>query len=859
MKLFLSLVLAIIYPSFALGLDNLTQVEAIERQKQIGEVAYDLQFEFFRGKNEYRGKTTILAKVLNLKKSLRIDSYVKDIKLVKVNGVVTKDYLNEQGYIILPSKILTENIKIEISYHQQFSGMAFKRFVDVDGAEYHYSKLEPYMAHHVFPCFDQPDLKAVFRVKVKAPKEWKVIGNELTSKSLTVGNDNIVTLNPTAKISTYLFFIGVGDYQEWVDKYQELPLRIFARKALASYVDVENIMEITKQGLKFFNEYFDYPHPFSNYGHVFVPDFTSSGMEQPGAVTMTENFIFRGVPIAASLKKREEVIYHEMAHMWFGNLVTMKWWNDLWLNESFATYMAILAQERASKNTDVWPYFHYLKMWGYNQDQYSTSHPIESEVPDTLASTASFDGITYAKGAASLKQLHYLVGEEAFKSGLRDYFKNFAFKNTIRNDFINSIAKFTKSDLKAWSFKWFETSGANRVRVSHGCEEGKIKNFSILQDKSNSQNLSPHKTMFGFYKLNQGSLSLLASKEFFYEKQETKFSEMIGKECPDFILPNYNDHDYALFELDDTSIKNLKYAISFLPESLSRLSLWTTLEQMVKDKRITPAEFMDIALIAIQRESNEDLLEIMQGLFKSSSSAFKNIYFSYLTIDERAKYGPQFESILYNKFLKAPESSGIKRTYFNFYLLVAKSKISLKRIHGHLISEKIPGISLDQDLRWDILFALSLGHHPEAPKLVEEELKRDPSNLGARRVFAIKAAYPELEFKKFAWEQMFKLFGTPYMSLREAALHMHLPDYPELSAPFIDKYFEKISTLEWAHNEGFVELYFTNLYPHKLCSEKDLILSKEKFSQAKNLSSYAKKRWTEAQDILQQCVDARKK
>ena len=858
MKLTLIVLLFFIYPSFVLGNDNLTEAEAQARKKQVTEVSYDLQFEFVSDKETFLGKTLITAKLADISRPLRIDLLVSDVFAVKVNDVQIKDFIYKEGKLEIPGKSLTQDLKIEITYRQKYTGLAIKKFTDTDGAVYIYTKLEPYLAHHIFPCFDQPDIKAIFNVKVKAPKKWKVVGNELPLKSVSMGEDNVETLNPSSKMSTYLFFLGIGEYQEWSDVYQKLPLRLFARKSLAPHVDVQNIMEITKKGLKFFNEYFDYPYPFSNYGHIFVPEFTASGMEQPGAITMTESFIFRGPASVAAQMKREEVIYHEMAHMWFGNLVTMKWWNDLWLNESFATYMAMVARENISdKNHSSAQYFHLLKTWGYLQDQLSTTHPIESVVPDTDASNSSFNGITYAKGAASLKQLHFFVGANAFKSGLRHYFKKFAFGNTVRSDFTDSINQFAKSDLKKWAQQWLQTSGPNRMRIVHSCEDGKIKKFAIHQEKSVSNNLSPHKTLVGLYRIHQGQLQLQSKHELLYQSEVNDYPKLVGEKCPDFIFPNQDDHDYALFDLDQTSIKSLRLALMTLPDPLSRLTLWSMLDQFVRDQKLTPTEFMDLALIGFQTETSEDVLGILYGVFNSKTTAFRTTHFVYLTKDERLKYSQKLEEIFLKKFHTADSGTSLKRIYFDLYLLIAQSKASSSRFVNYLKAGKISGVELDQDLRWEMLRNLSLNKHPDAIKLSQNELTRDSSDFGQRMDFVVKAIYPTLENRKFAWEEMYKLFNTPYMSMREAAYYLHNGNYPELSLPFVDRYFEFVTNLDWHLNPGFVELYFGLLYPTSLCDQKTLNISKEKFSKATKLSTYARKRWTEAQDALEKCINIR--
>ncbi|MFP5459873.1 MAG: M1 family metallopeptidase, partial [Bacteriovoracia bacterium] len=376
------------------------------------------------------------------------------------------------GSLTIARKLLKPETTIVIAFTNTFSkeSSGFQRSVDpIDGGEYLFTDFEPYYAHWLFPCFDQPDLKARYTVQVTAPVDWKVLHNEPALEAKVEDKLQTVVFKTTPLMSPYLFFLGAGPFEEWRDTYGDLPLVIYARKTLAPYMDEERLFETTKKGLKFFNDYFGTPYPYSQYGQIFIPEFAWGGMENPGAVALNERNIYRGAVTKSRLEGRDNLILHEMAHMWFGDLVTMEWWNDLWLNESFATYLASIAQDRAMGSEGTWMSFLSTKNWGYWQDQLLTTHPIETPVPDTRATKANFDGITYAKGASSLKQLHFFVGEEGFRLGLQDYFKKYAFKNTRREDFIQSIAVASKKDLTVWTKQWLQTAGPNPVKVSVTC------------------------------------------------------------------------------------------------------------------------------------------------------------------------------------------------------------------------------------------------------------------------------------------------------------------------------------------------------------------------------------------------------
>ncbi|MES2855656.1 MAG: M1 family aminopeptidase, partial [Bdellovibrionota bacterium] len=407
--------------------DNLTRSFAEFRKTQISKVDYKVSLMLNKGADEYKGVATIDLELNKTDQPLSIDFTTKKLESLKIGGAAVTDFKAYKHSIEIPAKLLTKKMSIEIAYTSDYdkTGAGFQRVKDPeDASEYMYTDFEPYGAHSFIPCFDQPDLKATFTVTVDAPKEWRIIGNDLVVKADSA-NDRTVTQLATSKpISTYLFFVGAGPFTEWTDKEGDIPLVLYARKSLAKHVDHKRIFETTKVGLRFFNEYFGSPYPFPKYGQVFIPEFSWGGMENPGAVTLNERGIFRGPVPQSRIDGRDSLILHEMAHMWFGDLVTMKWWNDLWLNESFATYAATLAQVRAQKNEGAWLESFSGKTWGYWQDQLVSTHPIESNVADVRAAKSNLDGITYAKGGASLKQLHFIAGEDGFREGLRSYFKD---------------------------------------------------------------------------------------------------------------------------------------------------------------------------------------------------------------------------------------------------------------------------------------------------------------------------------------------------------------------------------------------------------------------------------------------------
>lgn len=837
--------------------DNLTLELAKERRAQVKNVEYFLGFTLKKGSDKFEGNVRLAVELSHLKTPLSIDFKAGKITELSIDGEVLKNYPVRKGSFDIPVKNLKQHMNIVVTYTGEYSKEAsgFQRSKDPeDGEEYVFTDFEPYYAHWLFPCFDQPDMKAIYHLSVLAPKDWKVIANELIHSEAVEGDMKLTNFLATKPFSTYLFFLGAGPFVEWTDKFGDLPIYLYARKTLAKYVDHEVIMETTKKGLKFFNDYFGYPYPFSKYGQIFIPEFAWGGMENPGAVALNERGIFRGPVPQSRYEKRNNLILHEMAHMWFGDLVTMEWWNDLWLNESFASYLASVAQERAMKSEATWLDFFSSKTWGYWQDQLVTTHPIETEVGDVRTAKGNFDGITYAKGAASLKQLHFFVGEEGFRNGLRDYFKRYAFSNTKRQDFIGAIAMASQTDLSVWTEKWLQTAGPNRVSVKLECEKNDISKLTIHQKSSVSGTVSPHRVRLGLYELDDNELDLDEKIDVAYSTESTDVSAAKGEDCPDFILPNLNDLDYALFSLDERSLSKAKVAITSLPEPLSRLMVWNMLYQMTRDSELSPVMYMGIALHALQTEKDDLLLGSLMG----RNSSLKSLYLTYLDKSERAKIAPEFETLLWSRVEKAKAESSLQMLFFDFFVATAQTQDSVAKLLEMFVKNNPPkGITLDQDRRWAVLVTLSANGHPEARKLLDEELKKDPSVMGKRMTLAGSAAFPLEKEKKEMWKRLFSDRNLTHSDLEEAGSRMHNPNYPELSRPFLAEYFRKLTTMDWKANDDKVDVYFETFFPHSYCTEALQKQSQMALNKAKNLTSIAKRSWMEAQDELNRCVKVR--
>lgn len=839
--------------------DNLTAEFAKFRRTQVRTVEYEMSFTLNKGADEYSGRTLIRADLNKVDLPLSVDLMTKKITEVKVNGKIIGDYIARTGSLDIPPKYLTPSVQIEIAYTNSYNkdGEGFQHSVDPeDKAEYVFTDFEPYHAHHFFPCFDQPDLKATYKVTVDGPKDWKVIGNDLIASAKTTGDRTVTTFNKSRPFSTYLVFVSAGPWAQWNDTADGIPMELYSRKSLAKYVDAKNIFETSRKGLKFYAQYFGHPYPFPKFGQIFLPEFAWGGMENPGAISYDEGAIFRGPVSQARIESRDGLIFHEMAHMWFGDLVTMSWWNDLWLNESFASYMAFLAQDRALGQASAWMNDYSYQTWGYWQDQLVTTHPIETEVKDVRTARGNFDGITYAKGAATLKQLHYLVGDEAFKKGLAAYFKKYAYQNSVRADFVEAIAAAAGQDLKQWTKAWLQTAGPNRVQTKWTCKDGKVDTFSIDQTKNASRSYAPHRTEIAFYKSEAGGqLSLQKTLPITYSTASTKLTEAVGLPCPDFVYPNSRNQDYALFSLDQASLKLAKQALTGgMQDPLTRLMVWGTLAQMVRDSQLAVSEYMAIALAGIERESNDNLLSILLG----RHGTLRDYYVSYLTKEQREQLAPKFEAVTWRKTLEQVPGSSIQMTYFDFYVRMVQTKEGQVRLADFLQNKQLPkGFKLDQQRRWQIITSLAANGYPAATDLITSEEKVDNTTEGKRISYAARIAIPDPSLKMKFWQDLQKRDQLPFSTIRMAAGRFNDTNHVELSEPFITPYFKTIMGMDWAANDMMIDVYFESLFPHNVCTPQLLNESQTKLRQAKNLVPLARRAWLESNDELEKCISVR--
>src|SRR5205807_7136543 len=466
-------------------------------------------------------------------------------------------------------------VKGRSAFHHD--GVGMHRFVDpVDGAVYCHTDAEPYDIHRVYPCFDQPDLKGTFEFSVRAPAGWHASSNSPATHVPNPATGGWWQFARTPKMSTYITAVVAGNFHVVKEHHGNIDLAVLCRQSLARYLDADEIFDITRRGFDFFAEEFAYPYQFGKYDQAFVPEFNAGAMENAGCVTFSERHIFRSRVTEATREARAETILHEMAHMWFGDLVTMHWWDDLWLNESFATYMSLVALVRATRFTSAFTTFSAdWKTWAYRQDQLPSTHPIVADMPDIESVKVNFDGITYAKGASVLRQLVAWVGEEAFTTGIRNYLRRHAFGNTTLDDFLEALAESSGRDLQAWSKEWLETAGVNTLRPSAAHVGARFGSVTILQEAPpDNPTLRSHRLAVGLYDDDAGKLVRRRRVELDVVGRETEVLGLAGEAVPALTLLNDDDLTYAKIRLDDPSCANPARRLNDPPDSLPRPPAW---------------------------------------------------------------------------------------------------------------------------------------------------------------------------------------------------------------------------------------------------------------------------------------------
>ena len=720
---------------------TLSMAEAKARSRRVSNVSYDLDFELDAERPEFIGHATIQFDLNDASALLTLDFVGGSVHSTHLNGNASNADYN--GYFLaLPSTALREGpnlLEVAFSHPYSTDGSGLYRFRDpLDERDYLYTDFEPYDANRVFPAFDQPDLKATYATQVTVPREWHVISIVTESTVEDRGATKRWIFPKSTKISTYIYALHAGNYQRWDSLAGDIPLRLFARASLAEYVHPEHWFVPTQQGFEFFQAYFEFPYPFGKYDQIIVPHFNAGAMENVAAVTFSERFLQRGTVTRQNRRSIASVILHEMAHMWFGDLVTMDWWNGLWLNESFATFMATLAMAEATEFTEVQLNAFRSSVRAYRADERDTTHPIELPTPDTAAAFTNFDAITYSKGSATLTQLNHLVGPEAFRRGVSAYLTKHAYKNTTIDDFLNAIAESANQDLSTWAADWLREPGTNGVAVAVECGESRASRLTVLQSAPPAwPTLRTHRTQLGFYSFDGADVDIqLVPVTYTNVRTELPLANL---QCPDVVYANHGNWDFVRVELDESAVETLTEHLNDFDAPLTRSMLWQAIYEMVLAQRMTPMSYIDFVINTLAGEADDDVIRQVLGSLQSSWFYVRRL----ATAEAVQEYGGRIESFLWTALLESEPSSDRQLVLFDNYVQAVKSASELERLAGFLVDDGMPnGLTFDQDRRWNLVQKLVGFGYGDSEKLLATERGRDPSDEGRRHALSVEAARP---------------------------------------------------------------------------------------------------------------------
>jgi aminopeptidase N len=799
---------------------NLTREDARHRAGLLTIESYDVVLDLTDanggpGEYSFRSRTTVRF-AARPGASTFIDMIAGHLHEVTLNGkaVDIADYEPENG-IVLPSLAADNVAVIDGDLLYTTIGQGVHRFVDpVDGEVYIYTQFETTDAKRMYACFDQPDLKATFTLHVTAPAHWAVVSNGAAAQVEDDDETKTVHFATTPRLSTYVTALVAGPYYEVKDHHDGIDLGLYCRKSLAEHFDTDELFTITKQGFDWFHEHFGVRYAFGKYDQLFVPEFNAGAMENAGCVTFLEDYVFRSRVTDARYERRATTILHEMAHMWFGDLVTMTWFEDLWLNESFAEWAATISQAQATRWTNAWTTFcNVEKTWAYRQDQLPSTHPIACDIPDAEAVEVNFDGITYAKGASVLKQLAAYVGLDAFFAGARQYFIDNSYGNTTLGDLLSALNATSGRDLGGWAKLWLETSGLNTISADYEIDsDGHFSSFDLAQsaptETSKDNVLRPHRLAVGLYSYDEhGQLVRTQRVELDVDGERTEVAELVGRARPDLILVNDDDLTYCKLRLDAHSLATLRTGgLAALTESLARALCWTASWDMVRDGDVATRDFLDLVITGAPTESEVGVVQVVSRQLLRALDIYADPEWA---PTGRARFGDVAIAAVRN----ARPGSDHQLAWVHATLASACTDEQVAFITDLLSgSAHIEGLSLDTDLRWAMVHALvARGVLGEDAVAAAEE--QDKTSAGCRAAATARALFPTAESKERAWLQAVandSLSNAEMVAVIRGFIHSQ---QGELLAPYAAKYFEVAAELWDRRTAEMAQDVIVGLFP----------------------------------------------
>ncbi len=776
---------------------NLTREEAATRAGLLEATSYTIDLDLTTGDKTFASTTTLRFTCNEPGAETFADLVGAIIHEITLNGEPVDEASNYQDSRIRLTNLQAENelvVRADCAYSH--SGEGLHRFVDpVDGRVYLYTQFEVPDARRVFTTFEQPDLKSVYTWTVVAPEDWKVVSNAPTPTPEPIEGGKARWSFPESKrMSTYVTALVAGEYYEHLDSYDgkngPISLGHYCRQSVVEHLDTDALLLITKQGFEFFEEAFDFPYPFEKYDHLYVPEYNAGAMENAGAVTLRDEYLPRSRQDSAFYEFRCSVILHEMAHMWFGDLVTMRWWDDLWLNESFAEWACYHAAVENTEYTESWTGFtNARKNWALRQDQLPSTHPIAADNYDLRAVEVNFDGITYAKGASVLKQLVAWVGIEEFLAGLRQYFKDHAYANAEFVDLLTALEKSSGRELDAWAKEWLQTSGVNTLSPEFELTaDGSYATFGVRQTAAgDNRTLRRHRLGIGLYDEQNGHLVRRRNVEIDIEGELSTVDELVGERQPDLLLLNDGDLTYAKIRLDERSLSTVVHGLRRLDDSLARALCWGAAWDMTRDAEMAASDYVTLVLQNIGSETDAFGIRAIPGY----AALAVNLYSDPTRRSElRARWEAGLRDLLHD----ADRGSNAQLIFCRLYAAALVSDESKAEIAGLLDgSRSIEGLDIDTDMRWMLLVGLAkCGAAGDAE--IDAELARDQTISGQENAAAARASRPDAAAKAAAWTELVGNPDVPNETHRSISSTFMRSGQEALLEPYVEKYLQAADT-----------------------------------------------------------------
>jgi len=815
--------------------ENLTRLEAQERKAILSVESYVVDLDLTTGADTFRSTTTVTFTAQGGTTTF-LDAITAKVHSVTVNGTeVASAPDGDNVRIALEGLVEHNTVTVVADFAYTNTGEGLHRFVDpVDGEVYLYSQFEVPDSRRVFAVFEQPDLKATFQFTVAAPAGWQIVSNSPTPERTQTPDqksDGVATwaFEATPRISSYITALVAGPYQSVHSELTSssgrvIPLGLYARASLFEHLDSDYIFDITRKGFAYYEEKFGYPYPFAKYDQLFVPEFNAGAMENAGAVTFTETYVFRSKVTDAIKERRVVTILHELAHMWFGDLVTMKWWNDLWLNESFAEWASTIATAEATEWTEAWATFQSMeKSWAYQQDQLPSTHPIVATINDLEDVQVNFDGITYAKGGSVLKQLAAWVGIEEFFAGVGNYFVKHEYENTELVDLLAELELTSGRDLSGWAAKWLETAGVNTLapRIESDAN-GTITSFRILQTATDEQpTIRPHRLAIGFYSSEGGAGAPGSGKLVRTHRVEldlaaeaaTDIPELVGLPRPELVLLNDDDLAYAKIRMDDASLSTAIARLADIDDPLARALVWGSAWDSTRDAEVPAHDYIDLVLGNIAQESESTTIRLtLTQLLQAARS--------YVAPEHRDAAIERVGDALWLLAQTAEAGSDAQFQFVKFFAAIPSTAEHATALQGLLDGTvSLPGLEIDTDLAWEVLEGLVLLGEAGEPEIAAA-LANDNTANGQQAAARSRAAIPTLEGKKAALTAALTDTSIPNTTLRSMGVgYGHVND-PAVLESLVAPYFDALTTVWKERSYKIAEYTVLGFYPASLASQQ---------------------------------------